>query len=103
MEAKTKQCKKCRQNFEIDQDDFSFYEKMKVCEPSFCAQCRSTRRLIFRNERSLYHRKCDITVRILSLYILPIINIRFMIKNIGILINLSQWIMVWIWILLDHF
>lgn len=35
------------------------YEKLKVPPPTFCPECRLRRRLAFRNERTLYKRKCD--------------------------------------------
>jgi len=54
----TKQCNKCKQNFTLDQDDFSFYEKMKVLVPNVCPDCRFKMRAIWRNEVSLYSRKC---------------------------------------------
>jgi len=59
MQTEIKQCKKCQNNFEIDQDDFSFYEKMKVPPPTFCPDCRHQRRLAIRNERVFYYRNCD--------------------------------------------
>lgn len=34
-----------------------FYEKMKVPEPTFCFHCRMQRRMMFRNERTLYKRR----------------------------------------------
>lgn len=38
-------------------------------EPTFCPTCRLKRRLAFRNERSLYHRACDLCHRdIISMY-----------------------------------
>ena len=54
----TKTCKKCTQNFEITPDDLSFYEKMKVPPPTFCPLCRLKRRMIWRNERTLFKRTC---------------------------------------------
>jgi hypothetical protein len=54
-----KTCQKCNTNFPIDEQDTSFYEKMKVPEPTFCPDCRFQRRLVWRNERSLYKRTCD--------------------------------------------
>jgi hypothetical protein len=52
-------CNKCKQNFTIDQDDFSFYEKMKVPPLDVCPDCRFKMRALWRNEMSLYNRKCD--------------------------------------------
>jgi len=56
----TRQCQNCKQNFTIEPDDFSFYEKIKVPPPTFCPECRLIRRLVVRNERALYKRKCDL-------------------------------------------
>lgn len=60
MEPQIKKCQNCKKDFILDQDDFSFYEKMKVPSPTFCPECRLVRRLLMRNERSLYKRKCDL-------------------------------------------
>ncbi len=47
-------CQNCKNEFSIEADDFSFYEKMQVPPPTFCSQCRMVRRLVFRNERRLF-------------------------------------------------
>ncbi|MBI3888765.1 hypothetical protein HY311_03145 [Candidatus Nomurabacteria bacterium] len=54
----TKICQNCKQNFTIEPEDFNFYEKIKVPPPTFCPSCRAMRRLLWRNERSLYRNKC---------------------------------------------
>ena len=65
----TKNCQNCKQNFVIELDDFSFYEKIKVPPPTFCPECRYIRRLLDRNEYNLYKRKCDATGNdIISIY-----------------------------------
>ncbi len=56
----TKNCQNCKKDFNIEPEDFLFYEKMKVPAPTFCPECRLVRRLIMRNERALYKRKCDL-------------------------------------------
>jgi hypothetical protein len=56
MEKEIRKCQKCNQNFELDQDDFSFYEKMKVPVPEICPTCRQQQRMLFRNFKTLY--KC---------------------------------------------
>ncbi|MEK7673495.1 MAG: zinc-ribbon domain containing protein [Patescibacteria group bacterium] len=62
-------CKNCQQNFEITNLDQQFYEKMHVPEPTFCPDCRQQRRLMWRNERTLYKRKCSATGKeIISVY-----------------------------------
>ena len=60
MNSETKQCQNCKQDFTIEPEDFQFYEKMKVPAPTFCPDCRLQRRMMFRNERVLYKRKCDL-------------------------------------------
>ena len=69
MEAQTKvhstssvstTCQNCKKDFTIEPEDFNFYEKIKVPPPTFCPECRFQRRLMFRNERSLYRIKCDL-------------------------------------------
>lgn len=67
--AKTKVCKNCGKKFQIDPDDFEFYNKIQVPEPKFCPLCRLKRRLAFRNERVLYKRTCDLCKKdIISIY-----------------------------------
>jgi len=61
MNQEIKQCQNCKQEFIIEPEDFSFYEKIKVSTPTFCPECRIIRRMTWRNERTLYHRKCDAT------------------------------------------
>ncbi len=58
--AETKTCQNCKAPFTIEPDDFSFYEKMAVPAPTFCPQCRMQRRMVFRNERALFKRNCDL-------------------------------------------
>ena len=66
----TKKCSKCQIEFQIDQDEISFYEKMKVPAPSVCPDCRFKMRAVWRNEISLYTgRKCDMCNKnILTIY-----------------------------------
>ncbi len=63
-----KSCRQCATKFEITDDDLKFYDKISpifsgkkylVPPPTLCPECRSRRRLAFRNERKLYHRKSD--------------------------------------------
>ncbi|MBI5733186.1 hypothetical protein HY967_04555 [Candidatus Jorgensenbacteria bacterium] len=60
MNSEIKQCQNCKQNFVVEPDDFNFYEKIKVPAPTWCPECRMIRRLVWRNERALYKRKCDL-------------------------------------------
>ena len=69
MEAQNKICANCKQIFLIDAEDFVFYDKIKVLAPTFCPDCRCARRMVHRNERSLFKRTCDITGKnIISIY-----------------------------------
>ncbi len=73
-----KTCKQCQKNFEVAEEDRTFYKKVSptfngqtylVPEPTLCPDCRQQRRLNFRNERTLYSRKDDLTgQQIISLY-----------------------------------
>ncbi len=56
----TRQCQNCKKEFVIEQEDFNFYEKIKVPPPTWCPECRMIRRMLFRNERSLYKQDCDL-------------------------------------------
>lgn len=60
MNSATVICQNCHSNFIIEPDDFAFYERIKVPPPTFCPECRQMRRVIFRNERTIYKRKCDL-------------------------------------------
>lgn len=60
MEPKNINCQSCKKDFVIESEDFLFYEKLKVPAPTFCPECRLIRRLIMRNERTLYKRNCDL-------------------------------------------
>ncbi len=56
----TRNCQNCKNDFTIEQEDFNFYEKIKVPPPTWCPQCRQQRRYAWRNERTLYKRNCDL-------------------------------------------
>src|SRR3989344_1135048 len=60
MQSETRICKNCKQNFIIEPDDFSFYEKIKVPPPTFCPECRLQRRLTWMISLILFKRKCDL-------------------------------------------
>ena len=66
----TKQCKHCQVSFDITDKDVEFYDKVsptfagkkyQIPTPTLCPDCRHQRRLVWRNERKLYHKKSDIT------------------------------------------
>src|SRR3989344_5053415 len=60
MNRETRNCQNCKNSFAIEPEDFKFYEKIKVPAPTWCPECRMVRRFMFRNERTLYRRKCDL-------------------------------------------
>ena len=60
MTQETKNCQNCKKDFVIEPEDFNFYEKIKVPPPTFCPECRTVRRLTWRNEMSLFRRKSDV-------------------------------------------
>ena len=69
MQPQTKICQNCKTDFTIEPEDFEFYEKIKVPSPTFCPECRMVRRMVWRNERAFYKRKCDLCQKdIISVY-----------------------------------
>lgn len=72
MEIQIKNCQNCKNEFRIEPEDFAFYEKIKVPPPTFCQDCRFQRRLAFRNERTLYKRKCDLCGEVKVMYYSPV-------------------------------
>ncbi len=71
-------CKQCLSPFEIYIEDRVLLKQLapviggkrfELPEPTFCPDCRRQRRLAFRNERHLYHRKSDLSGKqIISIY-----------------------------------
>src|SRR3989338_1393278 len=71
MEQKTEKriCQNCKKDFTIEEEDFNFYQKIKVPPPTFCPWCRFIRRMAWRNERVLYKRTCDLCrKKIITMY-----------------------------------
>ncbi len=63
------QCTQCQNTFEIKAQDFEFYKKFNVPAPNLCHYCKLQNRLNFRNERTLYKRKSDLSGKeIISIY-----------------------------------
>jgi hypothetical protein len=60
MNSENKICQNCKAQFVIEPEDFAFCEKMQVPPPTWCPQCRAQRRFVWRNERTLYKRDCDL-------------------------------------------
>lgn len=69
--SKTKNCQNCKADFVIEKDDFDFYERIDVPEPTFCPDCRAQRRMAWRNERKLYKRNCDFSKKEVFSWLLP--------------------------------
>jgi len=62
-------CQNCKTKFSIEPEDIKFYKKIGVPAPTFCPDCRMERRFAFRNQKSIYKRKCDASGKeIFSLY-----------------------------------
>jgi len=67
--TKTKTCQNCKAKFTIEPEDFEFYKKIDVPEPTFCPECRMQRRMVHWNLIELYKRKCDFSGKdIISIY-----------------------------------
>lgn len=63
-------CQNCKNNFEIEAEDLEFYKQVNVPAPTFCWKCRFSRKLVWRNERSLHKRACDLCKKtIISMYL----------------------------------
>ncbi len=69
MQSENKNCQNCKSDFIIEPDDFGFYEKIGVPAPTFCPECRSQRRLAWRNNLSFYSRTCALCSKaVITLY-----------------------------------
>ncbi|MDP3971247.1 MAG: zinc-ribbon domain containing protein [bacterium] len=56
-----KQCNNCSKTFQITKSDQDFYDKLNFLAPTLCPDCRVQRRMAWRNDRTFYVRKCDLT------------------------------------------
>lgn len=63
-----KPCVSCGAQFEITSEDLEFYKKISpvfngvtypITPPTHCPDCRRQRRMVWKNERSIYPRPCD--------------------------------------------
>lgn len=62
-------CAVSGKEFEVTDADLKFYERMGVPVPSLCPEERLRRRLSWRTQSTLYHRKCDYSGKsIISMY-----------------------------------
>ncbi len=65
----TSRCFLCSNDFEVSGADHLFYKKIGVPAPSLCPVCRFRRRALWRNERTLYSRSCDLCSKaMISMY-----------------------------------
>jgi len=65
-------CTQCSAGFTITDEDLAFYDKVspvfngkkeQIPPPTLCPDCRSQRRMMWRNERTLYNRTCELCKR----------------------------------------
>lgn len=77
-------CQVCKTDFRIDPQDLMFLQSFKAPAPRLCPDCMLVQRLAFRNERTIYKRKCDApghTEEMLSCYApgvdVPVYDIKF--------------------------
>lgn len=71
-------CLSCQQSFEVTEKDKQFLDQISptlsntkhiIPEPTHCPDCRAQRRMSWRCERKMYHRKCDLCSKaIISMY-----------------------------------
>lgn len=54
-----KSCIHCSKTFQIYDRDQEFYNRLSVPAPTHCPDCRTQRRMAWRNERTLYSGTCD--------------------------------------------
>ncbi len=69
MDQQVKMCQNCKLSFTIEPEDFNFYERIKVPPPTWCPECRLTRRLVWRHNRTVHKIKCArCNVEVFSIY-----------------------------------
>ena len=62
-------CQDCKITFAPSENELALYKKFAAAPAELCFDCDQKRRLCYRNERSLYSRKCDaIGETIISIY-----------------------------------
>ncbi len=69
MSSESRICQNCKSGFQIEPEDFGFYEKIKVPAPTFCPACLFQRKLAWRNTHALYKRKDSVVGKdVISIY-----------------------------------
>ncbi|KKU90956.1 MAG: hypothetical protein UY23_C0005G0052 [Candidatus Jorgensenbacteria bacterium GW2011_GWA1_48_11] len=69
MNRESRKCQNCHQEFWIEPEDFDFYKKIDVPPPTWCPECRLIRRLLWRDDQTLYKRHCDLCKKeIIAMY-----------------------------------
>lgn len=58
--AENRICQNCKNSFVIEPEDFIFYEKIDVPPPTWCPGCRNMRRMLWREEKTLYRDVCKL-------------------------------------------
>ncbi|MDC0357773.1 hypothetical protein OAO01_03080 [Oligoflexia bacterium] len=58
-----RKCQCCDSIFVVTEEDCSFYQTVKVPEPTWCPSCREMRRMTWCNEGILYLRDCDLCLK----------------------------------------
>lgn len=56
-----KNCQQCGREFEHLESEKSLLDRLSLPFPTWCSECRNQRRMMFRNDRVFYHRKCDLS------------------------------------------
>ena len=103
MKSETKTCQNCKKDFTIEPDDFGFYEKIKFRRRLFVPECRMQRRFAWKNNISLYNRKCDLCKKgVITIYSNDS-KLSFIAINVGGAINGTRKVTDKIMIFLDHF
>ncbi|MBU0668310.1 hypothetical protein KJ835_04280, partial [Patescibacteria group bacterium] len=64
-----KNCDNCKEQFNITNEDTAYLSRINVPPSDSCPTCREQRRMAFRNEKTLYHRTCNLCKKsIISIY-----------------------------------
>lgn len=61
MAAIQQKCRKCSSRYLVSDEDRVFYSKLQLPSPALCPDCRVQRRMTWRNDRTFYVRKSDLS------------------------------------------